>query len=88
MPNEYLETKMRLIDKLSDQLKLCGLSKKMQNQNEAQTCAVPTYHRTKTLVFKEDLTAASSLPVLVKDDPETESDLVAIPTKGYTGIDL
>ena len=88
MPNEYLETEMRLIDKSSDQLRLCGWAKEMQNLNEAQICAVPTYHETKTLVFKEDLTAERSLPVLVKDDPEIESDPIIIPRKGYTGNSL
>ena len=88
MPNEYLETKMRLIEKSSDQFRLCGWPEDFQNLNEAQICAVPTYHKSKTLVFKEDLIAKSSLPVLMKDDPESELDPIIIPRRGYTGNSL
>ena len=88
MPNEYLETKLRLIEKSSDQLNLCGWPKDFQNLNEAQICAAPTYHESKTLVFKEDLTAKSSLPVLLKDDPKRELNPIIMPSKGYTGNSL
>ena len=85
MPNEYLVTEMQLIDKSSDQSLLCGLTRKNQNQNEAQICAVPTDAITKTLVFKENPTAKSSVPVLEKDDPEIKPDPIATPKSGYTG---
>ena len=88
MPNEYLVTEMQLIDKSSDLSLLCGLTRKNQNQNEAQLCAVPTDAITKTLVFKENPTAKSRFPVLEKDDPEIKPDPMATPTRGYTGKHL
>ena len=85
MPNEYLVTEMQLIDKSSDLSLLCGLTRKNQNQNEAQICAVPTDATTKTLVFKENPKSTSTFPVLEKDDPEIKPDPIATPKRGYTG---
>ena len=78
---------MRIIDKASDQLTICGWSKGMLNDNEAQICAVPLYPTTKSLIFKIDPTAKRSVPVFVKDDPRIVNDDIKTPklVKSFTG---
>ena len=77
---------MQIIEKSSDQLTLCGWSKKMQRKlNKAHICAIPTYPDTKTLVFKEDFRAKGDLPIFVKDDPTIEAEDITTPKRGYSG---
>ena len=78
---------MRLIDKASDQLTICEWNKGMENDNEAQICAVPLYPTTKSLIFKKNPNAKGSDPVFVKDDPRIVYDDRKMPKleKSYTG---
>ena len=77
---------MRLVDKSSDQLTICEWNKGMENDNEAKICAVPLYPPTKSLIFKKDPTAKSSVPVFVNEDPEIVYNDIATPEleKSYT----
>lgn len=77
---------MRLVEKPSDQLKLCGLSEKFQKVNSAIICAIPAISPTKTLVFKQNPTSDRNLPTLVKDDPDIEFNHIETPkSRGYSG---
>ena len=76
---------MRLVEKSSDQFTLCGWRKYFQNLlHKATICAVGMYPTSKTLVFKSDPAAESSLPVFVNDDPEVIFNEIGTPKKGTT----
>ena len=90
LTNKYLATEMRLVDKASDQLTICGWNKGLRIINypyEAKICAVPLYPPTRSLIFKIDPTAKRSVPVFVKDDPEIVDNDIKMPEleKSYTG---
>ena len=85
-----METELRIIERISDQVKLCKWDPKIFSvewKNEAVICLVPVFPQTKTMVFKSNplnLNANPDLPVLLNDDPEIILDDTTHRKGGYS----
>ena len=93
MPNRYLETELRIIDRTSDKINLCKWNVKDEwpKTNEAVICAISLFPETKTLVFKANpLNPAAientKIPILLRDDPEILLDKSTKQKPGYSSI--
>ena len=93
-PNRYLETQLRIIERLSDKIRLCKwratpFSEEFpRKSNEAVICAISVFPPTKTLVFKSNPlnpNANPDLPILLNDDPEIILDETTQQKRGYSG---
>ena len=85
-----METELRIIERISDQEKLCKSDPKIfaeEWKNEAVICAIPVFPPTKTLIFKSNplnLNGNPDLPVLLNDDPEIKLDKTTHQKQGYS----
>ena len=91
---QYSETELRVIERMSDKIKLCkwdpihiGFGEVPNPSNEAVMCTLSKFPETNTMIFKADPlnpNADIDLPILLKDDPEIVPDKTTEAKRGYS----